>query len=113
MNKRTLEAMRPGATDADGVCIGEHVGDTIVAEMAGKLGEARAEIARLTNEALPDKQASIDYWGRRTEVAEREIARLREELRPLLEVDPVGPFAHSELMQAFYRARAALDGREG
>lgn len=31
----------PGATEADGVCIGEHVGDTIVAELATALAKAR------------------------------------------------------------------------
>lgn len=31
----------PGATEADGVCVGEHVGDTIVAELAKRYEKTR------------------------------------------------------------------------
>jgi len=37
----------PDATEADGVCIGEHVSDTIVQELANKLAGSAAEIERL------------------------------------------------------------------
>lgn len=37
----------PGATESDGVCIGEHVGDTIVAELAKRYEEAKEKIVAL------------------------------------------------------------------
>lgn len=37
------QANFPGATEADGVCIGEHVGDTIVEELANRLKAIEAE----------------------------------------------------------------------
>lgn len=37
----------PGATEADGVCVGEHVGDTIVAELAEKYEKAKEKIVEL------------------------------------------------------------------
>lgn len=40
----------PGATEADGVCTGGHVGDTIVAELANKYEEAKATIERMNKE---------------------------------------------------------------
>lgn len=40
----------PGATEADGVCVGEHVGDTIVAELAKRYEDAKATIERMNKE---------------------------------------------------------------
>jgi len=37
----------PGATEKDGVCVGEHVAETIAAELARKYGEAKQRIKRL------------------------------------------------------------------
>ena len=37
----------PGATEADGVCVGEHVAVTLAAEMAAKYTAALARIAEL------------------------------------------------------------------
>ena len=37
----------PGATEADGVCFGEHVGDTIVAELAEKYKKTRDALANV------------------------------------------------------------------
>lgn len=42
----------PAATEADGVCIGEHVGDTIVAELATRLAEVEREAEKLANGLL-------------------------------------------------------------
>lgn len=50
----------PGATEDDGVCIGEHVGDTIVAELADAYAKVRVRAAR----------------------AEAEVERLREASKP-------------------------------
>lgn len=40
----------PGATEADGVCVGEHVGDTIVAELAKRYEEAKSTIELMNKE---------------------------------------------------------------
>ena len=37
----------PGATEDDGVCVGEHVAETIVAELAAKYAEANERIKKL------------------------------------------------------------------
>jgi len=37
----------PGATEKDGVCVGDHVAETIAAELARKYTEARERIKRL------------------------------------------------------------------
>jgi len=37
----------PGATEKDGVCVGDHVAETIAAELARKYGEAKQRIKRL------------------------------------------------------------------
>lgn len=44
----------PGATEADGVCVGEHVGDSIVEELANRLKtvEAQRDAARAAHERL-------------------------------------------------------------
>jgi len=48
----------PGATDADGVCVGEHVAQTVVSELARKYGEAQAEAKRLRD--IPENTAVVD-----------------------------------------------------
>jgi hypothetical protein len=48
----------PGATEADGVCIGEHVGDTIVAELASTFAAVKAERERM-REALTAAQGVL------------------------------------------------------
>lgn len=39
----------PGSTDADGVCVGEHVAETVVAELVGKYNTAQKRIKRLVD----------------------------------------------------------------
>lgn len=55
----------PGATDADGVCTGDHVGDTIVAELATDHSRLKAEIEQL-RAALKQIQRRAFSDGRRT-----------------------------------------------
>jgi hypothetical protein len=50
----------PGATEKDGVCVGEHVAETIAAELARKYTEAKDRIKRL-EEAL---ESIREYWNR-------------------------------------------------
>lgn len=52
----------PGATEADGVCIGEHVGDTIVAELATAYSNLALERDGLREALKPfaDEAASFD-----------------------------------------------------
>jgi hypothetical protein len=50
----------PGATEKDGVCVGEHVAETIAAELARKYTEAKQRIKRL-EEAVESIQ---EYWNR-------------------------------------------------
>ncbi len=49
----------PSTTDADGVCVGEHIGDTIVAELASAFAEAHRIIAE-KDKAL---EAALFAWG--------------------------------------------------
>jgi uncharacterized protein (UPF0218 family) len=49
----------PGATEKDGVCVGDHVAETIVSELAKKHAEALSRIKRL-EEALESIQK---YWN--------------------------------------------------
>lgn len=52
----------PGATDADGVCVGEHVADTIVEELAKKYEEANRRIKWLISERDTARaQADMKY----------------------------------------------------
>jgi hypothetical protein len=37
----------PGATEADGVCVGEHVAESIAAEAANRIAQLEAELAKL------------------------------------------------------------------
>ena len=46
----------PGATEKDGVCVGEHVAETIAAELARKYTEAKERIKR-----LEDAMSEIAY----------------------------------------------------
>lgn len=53
----------PGATEADGVCIGEHVGETIVEELAAKLEEAQSTIVDREARLLILEAALLDRIG--------------------------------------------------
>ena len=50
----------PGATEADGVCIGEHVGDSIVEELARRFEELRGEVVEVVGPLLAFAEAAED-----------------------------------------------------
>ncbi len=45
----------PGATEKDGVCVGEHIAETIASELARKYTEAKERIKRLEEELNESK----------------------------------------------------------
>ena len=51
----------PGSTEKDGVCVGDHVAETIVCELVGKYTEALARIKRL--EEAGDALKASGYFG--------------------------------------------------
>jgi hypothetical protein len=56
----------PGSTEADGVCIGEHVGDTVVAELASRLTAANEQLAYLQREYQDEaSRAEIEAMAKR------------------------------------------------
>lgn len=67
----------PGATEADGVCIGVHVGDTIVAELAEKYEKAKDKIAAL-EETI---QIILSDMRRAVKEAERDCQLLKKRKR--------------------------------
>jgi hypothetical protein len=56
----------PGATEKDGVCVGEHVAETIAAELALKYTEAKQRIKRL--EEAGDRAIENSYYPDRVKV---------------------------------------------
>jgi len=62
----------PGATEKDGVCVGEHVAETIAAELARKYTEAKDRIKRL-EEALEATAKVIGPPGKSTWVTDDEL----------------------------------------
>ena len=56
----------PGATEKDGVCVGEHVAETIVSELAKRHTEVLARIKRL-EEVAEDIVEQSDIYIRRYE----------------------------------------------
>lgn len=61
----------PGATEADGVCIGEHVVDSIVAELARRFKEAEAALGA-------ERAARIEEGERAKEIATGVLVALRQ-----------------------------------
>lgn len=55
----------PGATEKDGVCVGDHVAETIVSELAKRHTEVLARIKRLeeAGERVEDAAYSIQDWS--------------------------------------------------
>jgi len=51
-----------GATEADGVCVGEHVAETIVAELAKKHAEANERIKRLEEAGNMMKNDLLNHY---------------------------------------------------
>jgi hypothetical protein len=56
----------PGATEKDGVCVGEHVAETIAAELARKYTEAKERIKRL--EEAGNRAIENSYYPDRVKV---------------------------------------------
>jgi hypothetical protein len=54
----------PGATEKDGVCVGEHVAETIAAELARKYTEAKQRIKRLEEAWIPASTKPEGYERR-------------------------------------------------
>lgn len=71
-----------GATEADGVCVGEHVAETIVAELAKKHAEANERVKQLqhpqtsTSEFGGSDPLGADYYKTQLEEARERIKRL-------------------------------------
>ena len=53
----------PGATDADGVCVGDHVAESLAMEAASKISDLRAQLEAARKDAVPvaDILASADH----------------------------------------------------
>jgi hypothetical protein len=52
----------PGATEEQGVCVGDHVAATLSMDAARKIEKAEAERARL-RKALEDAIEMVEHWG--------------------------------------------------
>jgi hypothetical protein len=86
----------PGATEADGVCPGEHSGVTIAGELAERLATVTAE----RDEAVAGRNEAIHQWryfcgaansaSRKLSAAQQRVERLKETIR--LIVNPATPF---------------------
>ena len=70
----------PGATDADGVCVGDHVGMSLVAEAAKELVKRAAEL-----EEAKRKIADLEY--RLNEVVTRSTERHQGRANPFVDRD--------------------------
>lgn len=55
----------PGSTEKDGVCVGDHVAETIVSELASRYTEVLARIKRL--EEAGDAMADVLVWSSGTQ----------------------------------------------
>lgn len=51
----------PGSTAADGVCVGEHIGETIVAELADKFTALKAEVVKAVEALEPFAEFASEY----------------------------------------------------
>ena len=62
----------PGATEKDGVCVGDHVAETIVSELAKRHTEVLARIKRLENveNSHADVLKAIGNWIKQQEAKE-------------------------------------------
>jgi hypothetical protein len=79
----------PGATEKDGVCVGDHVPESILAEAARKLGELRDAIADHTHLVLRDTVRMHDiglitcgervFYNKRAERAEELLRRIEKD----------------------------------
>jgi len=72
------QAIFPGATEAEGVCIGDHVAESIADEAAAKIGKLRAEIERLTK-LNDDKFRHIQAYCKAADDDRVEVKRLTAE----------------------------------
>lgn len=74
----------PGATDADGVCVGDHVAASLADEAADTIRSLRAEVERLRTPSATCPACGSDA-NERDELtkAEREIDRLRAKVERL------------------------------
>ena len=64
----------PGTTEADGVCIGDHVGDTVVAELASRLTAANERLAYSQRE-YQDKASPAEIEAMAKRLDEQAIAQ--------------------------------------
>jgi len=64
----------PGATEENGVCVGEHVAVTIAAEAASHIATLRAEVERVTDIAA----MKAEVWDQNITALRAENARLRD-----------------------------------
>ena len=72
----------PGATEKDGVCVGDHVAATIVSELASRYTEALTRIKRL-EEDLGDAYAEMrKQWPVITAVYDRSVWLKAKEAKP-------------------------------
>ncbi len=98
----------PGATEADGVCIGEHVAGTIVQELASKLAtlQAQADHTRIERNRLwgeladlqaqlADRDAVILQMGEQAAVLAKENMAVKAQLRQV-----EGERDHAKKMEA-------------
>jgi len=98
----------PGATEADGVCIGEHVAGTIVQELASKLAtlQAQADHTRIERNRLwgeladlqaqlADRDAMILQMGEQAAVLAKENMAVKAQLRQV-----EGERDHAKKMEA-------------
>jgi hypothetical protein len=92
----------PGATEENGVCVGEHVAESIAAEAASRLTAMREEIER--KDALCNKYKwQVRDTCVRAEAAEAEVRRLTALLEPLGRIP-----ALLQRYREFLKSRAAL-----
>ena len=79
----------PGATEADGVCVGEHVPETIAEAAASEIVRLRAEVDELTfkNDNGHSRKMSptqwMGFWRERCYAAEAEAMKLRARITEL------------------------------
>jgi chromosome segregation ATPase len=70
----------PGATESNGVCVGDHVGETLAIEAAEKIRELRAEVEKVQERLGRVADESIHAMRKRDEAC-AEVVKLKAELR--------------------------------
>jgi regulator of replication initiation timing len=66
----------PGATEASGVCVGDHVGETLAAEAAEKIRDLRAEVEKLKEQLYAEIKKNTITIPIRPEPSRLEIAAM-------------------------------------